>query len=717
MIATSAKRILTADRSDGGRKQQIRSYGTLACVFLWAAWVASPAAAQLPYFERFNDDGDGVRYTVEGRGIDLTLPEGPGYWEHNFDLPIPVEATLTAPGRWAALLWTHEGDFSTWTTDAVDVFESTVNWAVDNKPNANIVMTPPPTTANETGLRDHLASLGHNIIEVAGADPLPNAAGVDLVLYSSSAAIDPVTKLNRYAASVITWHDGSHDDLGISSIGSTVTLDPANVDIQEPAHPAAGGKTGSIQWTTGAANLRSPGVRVPAAGTVVATYSRVTPGSVQNLAQTDDIIGGVISANTFNASIEFTDLTDSTTSVFGNFADHAIVPGAGTGTLAFEGLAQIEVKQTGTYSFALSGDDGGRFRIDVDGNGFDDGDNVIVDDAQHAFQDSFGEATLAAGTYDIQWVGFNTTGGFGSELAVAFNPGGGQMGPINFDNWEPFGDHLDSSPIVMLGMADVTAFYPDLPDVIEELPALVVVEEGENLLGGIIDGWEGPGFFAGADMDAGFGGGANPRAVQLNPVDVSGAQDVKLSVAAAATTLDFDVGQIDALRVMIDIDGAGPQGFITLAEFTPDGSGALSDGTTRLTENFQDLTYDVPEDATDLIVRIEAISTFWNEIIAIDNIRITAGPLGLEGDTNGDGLVNIDDLNNVRNNFGEMGPDDGTLVGDSFPFDGMVNIDDLNNVRNNFGAMAPSPVPEPAASFTALLALAALVGRRRRRRG
>jgi hypothetical protein len=54
-----------------------------------------------------------------------------------------------------------------------------------------------------------------------------------------------------------------------------------------------------------------------------------------------------------------------------------------------------------------------------------------------------------------------------------------------------------------------------------------------------------------------------------------------------------------------------------------------------------------------------------------------AGPLG---DTNGDGVVNIDDLNNVRNNFGGAG------LGDTNG-DGVVNIDDLNNVRNNFGVM------------------------------
>ncbi len=85
------------------------------------------------------------------------------------------------------------------------------------------------------------------------------------------------------------------------------------------------------------------------------------------------------------------------------------------------------------------------------------------------------------------------------------------------------------------------------------------------------------------------------------------------------------------------------------------------------------------------------------------------------GDTNGDGVVDINDLNDVRNHFGAMGPDDGTLPGDTFPFDGKVNLNDLNAVRNNFGARA-NAVPEPSAfGLASLLALLAIVAGRGRR--
>jgi len=86
----------------------------------------------------------------------------------------------------------------------------------------------------------------------------------------------------------------------------------------------------------------------------------------------------------------------------------------------------------------------------------------------------------------------------------------------------------------------------------------------------------------------------------------------------------------------------------------------------------------------------------------------------LPADTNNDGLINIDDLNNVRNNFGETGNADGKLLGDAVPWDGVVDIDDLNVVRNKFGAGA-TPVPEPSGSVIALLGILTILADRRNR--
>jgi hypothetical protein len=78
--------------------------------------------------------------------------------------------------------------------------------------------------------------------------------------------------------------------------------------------------------------------------------------------------------------------------------------------------------------------------------------------------------------------------------------------------------------------------------------------------------------------------------------------------------------------------------------------------------------------------------------ISNGSIRIFGGRAG---DTNADGLVDIKDLNNVRNQFGAVG---GNPIGDTLPFNGVVGIEDLNAVRNNFGAVGgAAAVPEPSA--------------------
>src|SRR5205814_1102639 len=51
----------------------------------------------------------------------------------------------------------------------------------------------------------------------------------------------------------------------------------------------------------------------------------------------------------------------------------------------------------------------------------------------------------------------------------------------------------------------------------------------------------------------------------------------------------------------------------------------------RLTKQFADFTYDVPPGATDLIVEIRVATTWWNEIVGFDNVRVTAGAAGTSG--------------------------------------------------------------------------------------
>lgn len=91
-------------------------------------------------------------------------------------------------------------------------------------------------------------------------------------------------------------------------------------------------------------------------------------------------------------------------------------------------------------------------------------------------------------------------------------------------------------------------------------------------------------------------------------------------------------------------------------------------------------------------------------------LQLVGSAPGVVGDTNNDGVVDLVDLNNVRNNFGGNG------LGDT-DGNGTVDLSDLNNVRNNFGASAAAnAVPEPASlALAGLTALGALLFGKRRR--
>ncbi len=91
---------------------------------------------------------------------------------------------------------------------------------------------------------------------------------------------------------------------------------------------------------------------------------------------------------------------------------------------------------------------------------------------------------------------------------------------------------------------------------------------------------------------------------------------------------------------------------------------------------------------------------------------------GQTGDTDLDGDVDLNDLNNVRNNFESTGEG---VPGDTAPYDGVVNLDDLNRVRGSFGESVVSAggltaVPEPSTVGLAVCGLIALAGYKNRRR-
>ncbi len=132
------------------------------------------------------------------------------------------------------------------------------------------------------------------------------------------------------------------------------------------------------------------------------------------------------------------------------------------------------------------------------------------------------------------------------------------------------------------------------------------------------------------------------------------------------------------------------------------------------------------ETASELEVDVDAFSTYGADLRLrrrASGTR-TGGSLsmfvsdGQAGDTDKDGDVDLDDLNNVRNHFDETGEN---LIGDTAPFDGVVDLDDLNRVRDNFGAVLSVPngitaVPEPGSLGLAFCGTAAIGLCLRRRR-
>jgi len=121
----------------------------------------------------------------------------------------------------------------------------------------------------------------------------------------------------------------------------------------------------------------------------------------------------------------------------------------------------------------------------------------------------------------------------------------------------------------------------------------------------------------------------------------------------------------------------------------------LSPGTTFLVDQFGILLWEDTFLAAGAEPSVRADVRFEHILLTVPDGEVV-------GDTNGDGVVFIDDLNNVRNNFGHSGDN---VVGDAVPRDGVVDIADLNRVRNNFGAAPARNAPEPSS-----LALAAALG-------
>jgi len=320
-------------------------------------------------------------------------------------------------------------------------------------------------------------------------------------------------------------------------------------------------------------------------------------------------------------------------------------------------------------------------------------------------------------------------------------------------------EFLEAEPLQGIGGArpaggQVLATYVD-PATSLTLPALLLVDEGDDLLGAFAPVPEGAGYIVGGDLNLDLGGGdgapspENPASLTLNPIDVTGQTGVKLAIDLAATTVDYEPN--DFLRILIANDEDAD--FTTVAEFVGldnassqfnkslynDELGALQ------ADAFRTFEFDVPDDATNLVVRVEAFSTFPNEVLGFDNIVVFV-PSTL--DCNGDGVADVGDftcsneagiteellaeLNLIQGDLDGQGGvafPDFLILSANFGSDtnqyalgdldgtGGVAFPDFLILSGNFGktAAGTAAVPEPSGLALCLFGLLAL-GRLRRRR-
>ena len=603
-------------------------------------FVFSSAAQQLIYQEGFNTDGEAAspqRYTTTGRAVftvdqldPVLLQAGPVYWAHNFEVPNSfVGLPSPTPARRAILAWDALITADAVSSQMQSVLTGTFKWLLNNKANAKVVILPSMTAAQY--FADSLTAAGHTVSDYDASVAVTN---FDLAIFAPGGDASRVVTAQ---VPVLTFSAADYDDLLVSTIGTPATFEAGPVTIVTGGHPAAGGQTGSFTGVTGSFTWQLLGDILPGGATTIASFVQTNLPSVQNLADVDAMVAGSKESNKNTGTVQSYDFSDGAS---GDWTADNAIPGGVTGTWGLVGKGKISVSAPGTYSFAIGVGDGGRLRIDKNQNGIGPEDNVIVRDATGAHAPYYGDVTFTnAGTFDFEVASFNAGGVGDIELSVSLQSGGNDRTAISSGSWELIGQTTGN--VSLQGTINVTSYEPTGAPVLKSLPMLVLLNgpsdtpPGSVYGGGPMSGFEGAGFFAGSGLNKwAYPTDQTYRSLTLPPINVAGKSNVKLTVAFAATFLDFEhSGTIDYLDVLIDPDGSGPASLTQLIHFTAptDADKFMDDRTTkpgsptRLGLSFQDVTYDIPAGATDLVIEFQAATTYWNEIVAFDNVRVTEG--------------------------------------------------------------------------------------------
>src|SRR5262245_26413775 len=216
---------------------------------LTTIWLGSSTNAQtLIYQEGFNTDGETnvpPRYTTTGRDVwelsrifgdpplaSASSQRGPIYWAHNFD--VSFVGIPNIPARRMMFTWSGNNDVANTTEAFLKLWDSTINWLLNGKTNATVMVYP--TAASIGGLADRLAANGHTLLDDDTSKTAAQLEG-DADLFIHAATTDP----SRYALLkkpvIVMTVSSDWDDMIVGSIGSDATFTPGQVNIASPGHP------------------------------------------------------------------------------------------------------------------------------------------------------------------------------------------------------------------------------------------------------------------------------------------------------------------------------------------------------------------------------------------------------------------------------------------------------------------------------------------------
>ncbi|MCI0536131.1 MAG: hypothetical protein L0Z50_12975, partial [Verrucomicrobiales bacterium] len=249
--------------------------------------LAAAQAQELIYTEDFNTEGEGTRYTVEGRGFVpkngqvVPVPAGTSYWNRNVDVVAKGEVVgvpFPAPARRAIILFNHALDPAFLTDDGKKLVDATIKWLTDGKQNM-VVMFSQPAGADSVGdqyLISTLIAQGHTVIDddVAGFPVLADmitSQKVDFIINSSTGG-DPIRLANATVPLLSFASDLEGDMLLATRALVDTTFDPGDIKIEAAAHPIAAGLPANFKFVTDAQPFDTVGLGLPPGSVRVASY-------------------------------------------------------------------------------------------------------------------------------------------------------------------------------------------------------------------------------------------------------------------------------------------------------------------------------------------------------------------------------------------------------------------------------------------------------------